>query len=481
MQNREVSGLLFNSWQFAIFFPLVFALYWRLPHRYRIGLLLIASYYFYMSWSVKYVALILFTTIVSYASALLITKTHSLRAKKAILIVSLVACLGVLFVFKYFNFFTGAVVDFLSLFTIRLHPMTLKLLLPVGISFYTFQTLGYVIDVYRGNTQPERNFWVYATFISFFPQLVAGPIERTNNLLPQIKAVHEFNYPQAVYGVKLMAWGFFKKLCVADILAFYVVDMVFSDIYRYKGLELLIAVFFFTIQIYCDFSGYSDIARGCAKMLGIDLMENFKSPYFSASLREFWSRWHISLSTWFRDYVYIPLGGSRCGKFRHNMNLLLTFTISGLWHGANWTFLLWGMLHGLGQVVENTLTRRKTQELHGVVWAVRVLVTFMFVMLGWIFFRAQTLSEAVYIIRSIFSGINGRVYFFEFSGLRKTASVLCIIMLMLWDYFSLKHDVIAEITSCMSSVIRYSFYFLLLTLLLLLRALAPVEFVYFQF
>ena len=473
--------MLFNSWQFGLFFPIVFALYWGLPHRFRIGLLLAASYYFYMSWNVKYVVLILFTTIVSYSAALLIVKTSSLRTKKAILTISLITCLGVLFVFKYFNFFTGAVTDFLNMFAIKLHPMTLKLLLPVGISFYTFQTLGYVIDVYRGTTKPERNFWVYATFISFFPQLVAGPIERTNNLLPQIKAVHEFDYSQAVYGIKLMAWGFFKKLCIADILAFRVVDMVFSDLYRYNGLELLFAVFFFTIQIYCDFSGYSDIARGCSKMLGIDLMENFRSPYFSASLREFWSRWHISLSTWFRDYVYIPLGGNRVGKFRHNMNLLLTFAISGLWHGANWTFLVWGILHGAGQVIENALTSRNSQEPHGLVWCVRVLVTFVFVMLGWVFFRTQNFSEALYVIRSIFSGITGGIYFYEFSRLRKAAAGLCIIILMLWDYFSLKYDVIAEITSYRSAILRYAFYFMLLTLLLLLRALAPVDFVYFQF
>ena len=472
--------MLFNSWQFAIFFPIVFALYWGLPHRFRIGLLLTASYYFYMSWNIKYVVLILFTTIVSYSAALLIAKTSSLRTKKYILTLSLIACLGVLFMFKYFNFFTGAVVDFLNMFAIHLHPMTLKLLLPVGISFYTFQTLGYVIDVYRGTTKPERNFWVYATFISFFPQLVAGPIERTNNLLPQIKAVHEFKYEQAVYGVKLMTWGFFKKLCIADVLAGYV-DGVFADVYSYQGFALALTIFFFSLQIYCDFSGYSDIARGCSKMLGIELMENFRSPYFSASLREFWSRWHISLSTWFRDYVYIPLGGSRVGKFRHNVNLLLTFMISGLWHGANWTFLVWGMLHGLGQVVENALTPQKKQEVHGLKWSVRVLVTFLFAMFAWIFFRTQSFGEALYVIRSIFAGITGKVKFYEFSVLRKTALVLSVSILALWDYFSLKYDVIAKITSCKFAVIRYACYLLLLTLILLLRALAPVDFVYFQF
>ncbi len=475
-----------------LFFPIVFALYWGLPHKFRVSLLLIASYYFYMSWNVKYVVLILFTTIVSYLSALLIAKTPSLCTKKAILTVSLVACLGVLFVFKYFNFFAGAVVDFLNMFALKLHPMTLKLLLPVGISFYTFQTLGYVIDVYRGQVKPERNFWVYATFISFFPQLVAGPIERTNNLLPQIKAVHEFRYEQAVYGLKLMMWGFFKKLCVADVLAVYV-DTVFNDLQKYQGFALMLVVFFFTVQIYCDFSGYSDIARGCAKMLGIELMENFRSPYFAASLHEFWGRWHISLSTWFRDYVYIPLGGNRCGKWRHTLNLMMTFMISGLWHGANWTFVLWGMVHGVGQVVEDALTGRSKQEPHGVKWCVRVMVTFVFVMLGWVLFRAQSLGDAVYVFghmfTNLFAGISDTKTYFLTEGLEKLAIfkmetceiLLPIILLTVWDYVSLHRDVINCITSHKNSIVRYSLYFCLVTLLLLLRSTRPTEFVYFQF
>lgn len=310
-----------------------------------------------MSWNIEYVVLILFTTIVSYFAALLIAKIDSIRTKKAVLTLSLIACLGVLFVFKYFNFFAGAVSDFLSLFTIH--------------------------------------------------QLAAGSIERTNNLLPQIKAAHEFNYQQAAYGIKLMAWGFFKKLAAADVLAVYV-DRVFTDVYAYQGFSLLLAVFFFTVQIYCDFSRYLDIAWGCSKMLGIELMENFRSPYFSASLREFWSRCHISLSTWFRDYVYIPLGESRCGKFRHNVNLLLTFMISGLWHGANWTFVVWGMLHGVGQVVENALTGVRTkQEPNGLTRLVRTLGTFVFVMLAWVFFREQSLSDAAYVFGNMFLLVKG--------------------------------------------------------------------------
>ncbi|MBQ7544196.1 MAG: MBOAT family protein [Synergistaceae bacterium] len=478
--------MLFNSWQYAVFFPLVFGLYWGLPYRFRLPVLLVASYWFYMSWNVKYVVLILFTTAISYAAALLIERYPSCRTRELIITATIFACLGVLFVFKYFNFFAGAVSEFLSLFAIHLHPMTLQLLLPVGISFYTFQTLGYVIDVYRGDVKAERNFWVYATFISFFPQLVAGPIERTNNLLPQIKAVHEFRYEQAAYGIKLMTWGFFKKLCVADVLAVYV-DKVFADVYSYKGFALVLAVFFFTVQIYCDFSGYSDIARGCSKMLGIELMENFKSPYFSASVKEFWSRWHISLSTWFRDYVYIPLGGNRCGKLRHNVNLMVTFLVSGLWHGADWTFVVWGAVHGLAQVAENALGVRR--EVHGVMRWLRVAGTFAFVMLAWVFFRAGSLNDAVYVAGNLFTGLSDvKAYFiyygykcFEIPNMDKLSMLVNVIILALWDWYSLKLDLLARVTMKKSPVLRYACYFGLLTILLLTEATAPVSFVYFQF
>ena len=480
--------MLFNSWQFGVFLPIVFGLYWSVPQRFRWLLLLIASYWFYMSWNVKYIVLILFTTVISYLAAILLERYRNNKpVKKFILTATLVSCLGVLFVFKYFNFFAGAVADFLNMFALHLHPTTLKLLLPVGISFYTFQTLAYVIDVYRGNVKAERHFGVYAAFISFFPQLVAGPIERTNNLLPQIKAAPDFRYEQAAYGMKLMTWGFFKKLCVADVVAVWS-DRVFNDVYNYKGFALILAMFFFTVQIYCDFSGYSDIARGCAKLFGIELMENFKSPYFSASIREFWSRWHISLSTWFRDYVYIPLGGNRCGKLRHNVNLMITFIVSGLWHGANWTFVIWGAVHGLAQVIENAFVP-KGYEPHGVARAVRVLGTFTFVMLAWVFFRANSIGEAVYVFGNIFTGIaDVRTYItdagyrvFDISIIDKLLAFLTILALVLWDWVSLKRDIIMRITMKRSWGMRYAFYFGLLTAILILRATDATEFVYFQF
>lgn len=333
--------MLFNSLSYAIFFPIVFVIYWAIPQKFKWVLLLVSSYYFYMSWKPSYVVLILATTFVSWLGAMLIERFAGKRTRKLILAGVLFVCLGILFVFKYFNFFMDSLDSLLSVFAINFHPITLKLMLPVGISFYTFQTLSYVIDVYRGDAQPEKNFGIYATFISFFPQLVAGPIERTSNLLPQIKSRKKFDSYEAFYGMKLMAWGYFKKLAIADLIAEYV-DKVYASLTGYSGAGFIMAIFLFTIQIYCDFSGYSDIAIGTAKMLGIGLMKNFESPYFSSSVKEFWSRWHISLSTWFKDYLYIPLGGNRCSKIRNSFNLLVTFLVSGLWHGANLTFVMWG-------------------------------------------------------------------------------------------------------------------------------------------
>ena len=442
-----------------------------------------------MSWSAKYIVLILFTTVISYLAGILLDHAKNLNARKFILGFTLISCLGVLFVFKYFNFFSQVIADTLNIFAIKLHPVTLNLLLPVGISFYTFQTLGYVIDVYRKNIAPEKNFIAYATFISFFPQLVAGPIERTKNLLPQIKSVTEldFNHERTTYGLKLMTWGFFKKLVVADVLAKHA-DKIFNNVYDFEGFALILAVLFFTIQIYCDFSGYSDIARGCANMLGIELMENFKSPYFSASIHEFWSRWHISLSTWFRDYLYIPLGGNRCSKVRHYFNLLVTFLISGLWHGANLTFVIWGFVHGVAQVLEDMFTKSKKLDLknnsHGLLWWLRVICVFIFVSAAWTFFRANTLNDAMYIFKNCFNGIaNLKNYLlsgiFKFGDKKQIAIIISL--LAIYEYFSSKFDIIKSVTANKYVVVRYAVYFVMLTSILFFQATDEVAFVYFQF
>jgi D-alanyl-lipoteichoic acid acyltransferase DltB (MBOAT superfamily) len=483
--------MLFNSLQFAVFLPIVFISYWLLPHKYRWLLLLIASYYFYMSWNAKYVVLILFTTAVSYFAAILIEKTENVKSRKIILAFTLIACLGVLFAFKYYNFFSSSLTALLEKFAIPLHPVTLKLLLPVGISFYTFQTLSYVIDVYKGRVKAERHFGIYACFISFFPQLVAGPIERTENLLPQIKAEHNFDYSQAMLGLKIMLWGYFKKMVISDNLAIYV-DGVFDNLYSYQGFSLVIAVLFFTLQIYCDFSGYSDIARGTAKLMGIELMENFKCPYFSTSVKEFWRRWHISLSTWFKDYLYIPLGGNRVSKLRNFFNVMVTFLVSGLWHGANWTFVIWGGLHGLAQFVESLLgLNGKNVKRGGVSHWLRVCVVFTFVALAWIMFRAQSFTEAMYVFSNMFAGITEPVNYI-YQGLSKTglgysgalqAGLLYVVPLFVYDYISFKNDEDgAVLMSAQKPWIQWLIYIVMGCLIIMLSPKgAAAEFVYFQF
>lgn len=479
--------MLFNSFAFAVFFPTIFIIYWILPHKFRWILMLVASYYFYMSWNVKYVFLILFTTAISYGAARLLEKREKVKEKKWILFGTTILCLGILFFFKYFNFVMESLSDCLRLFSIQMNPMTLHLLLPVGISFYTFQTLSYVIDVYKGDIPAESHFGYYAVFVSFFPQLVAGPIERTSNLLPQIKKEHKFDYNQATYGLKLMAWGFFKKIAIADTLSPYV-SKVYNAPKNFQGFALVLATVFFTLQIYCDFSGYSDIAIGAAKMLGINLTTNFKSPYFSKSIKEFWSRWHISLSTWFRDYIYIPLGGNRVGKKRHVANLLITFLASGLWHGANWTFVVWGGIHGLAQVIENTVVpKKRTKSTKMGLW-VRILFVFMFISFAWIFFVSNSVGDAFYVIENMFNGINSPMaYFYKgFTNidLQKAELVyifLSILILAIYDYISIKKDVIRRISS-KTMIVRWMAYILFAVWLVMnIPVNNSAEFIYFQF
>ena len=337
--------MLFNSLHFLIFFPIILFLYFTIPHKYRWTILLAGSYYFYMSWKAEYIILIMISTLIDYVAGIQIDKAVSRTRKKIFLGLSLFTNLGLLFAFKYFNFFSDSTRIFLQQFAIQLNPLTLKVLLPVGISFYTFQTLSYTIDIFRGRIKPEKHLGIFAVYVSFFPQLVAGPIERAKNLLPQFYVKHKFKYDRAVSGARLMLWGFFKKMVIADTVAI-TVNMVFNNPSAYSGTYLILATIFFAIQIYCDFSGYSDIAIGAARMMGFDLMQNFRMPYLSKSIREFWKRWHISLSTWFRDYLYYPLIGKKITIFKLYFCIFLVFLISGLWHGANWTFLIWGGLHG---------------------------------------------------------------------------------------------------------------------------------------
>lgn len=478
--------MLFNSFSFAVFLPIVFTLYWAFPKKCQWVILLLSSYLFYMCWKVEYVFLILLTTAVSYTCALMIEKYP--RYKKLFLPGALLISLGVLFFFKYFNFFSNSLTNAINgIFALEGKPILANVILPVGISFYTFQTLSYVIDVYRGSVAAERHFGKYATFISFFPQLVAGPIERTHNLLGQIKAEHDFHYDQAAYGVRLMLWGFFKKMVVADNLAVFV-DVIYDAPTQYSGAALVLATVFFAIQIYCDFSGYSDIAIGVGKLFGIDLMKNFDAPYFAVSIKDFWSRWHISLSTWFKDYVYIPLGGNRVSSFRHKINLIITFLISGLWHGANWTYVVWGGIHGAAQALEAAIPKRRLRPHNRISGILRGTAVFVFVVVAWVFFRAQSISDAGYILANGFTGILSPITYlrkgFLDMGMGISRLVICVIsvlMLFCYDALSRTRDVITWIGN-KKPIVSWSVGILLV---LLIMAWTPLtsgsEFIYFQF
>lgn len=333
--------MLFNSFNFLIFFPIVLLLYFTVPEKMKKIWLLFASYYFYMCWNVKYGILLVAVTLITYWGGIYIERNNrNLQRKKLFLGIISVLIFAILFFFKYYNFMAKSITAFLHVLGITVANRSFDIVLPVGISFFTFQSIGYVVDVYRGD-KAERNLWRYALFISFFPQLVAGPIERSGNLLKQFYEPQVFHYEKIREGLLLMMWGYFLKLMIADRAAIYV-DVVFDSFYTYSGMYILVATILFAFQIYCDFAGYSIIAMGAARMLGIELMSNFECPYFSKTVSEFWTRWHVSLGSWFRDYLYIPLGGNRKGTLKKYCNKMSVFFVSGLWHGANWTFFIWG-------------------------------------------------------------------------------------------------------------------------------------------
>ncbi len=411
--------MLFNSFHFLIFFPTVTFIYFIVPRKIRYLWLLAASYYFYMSWNAAYALLIAFSTIVTWLSGYLLgkypqTREGSSRIRKWIVAVSFIVNLGILGFFKYFDFALSNVNHILSRAGFLAIEKPFDVILPVGISFYTFQALGYTVDVYRHDIEPERNILKYALFVSFFPQLVAGPIERSKNLLQQIgqidiiKSRELFQYERIAGGLQIMLWGFFQKLVIADRIAI-LVNTVFDSWYFYGTVELIVATAAFSIQIYCDFASYSTIAMGAAKVMGFTLMENFRTPYFSKSIREFWRRWHISLSTWFKDYLYIPLGGSRCGAVRRYLNLIVTFLVSGLWHGASWHYVCWGAIHGIYQTVGMMTegVRRRLRKKAGVdvrafgYRAGQIAVTYVLTLFALIFFRSESLHSAAGFVKRI--------------------------------------------------------------------------------
>ena len=399
----------FNSWEFLLFYPIVAILYFALPKRMKWQMLLVASYFFYMCYQAELVFLIAGTTLVSWIASRIIWKSEKGSTRKLLLALTLAVCFGVLFFYKYFNFLSGSVSGLIELFGGTPSRIELDLILPVGISFYTFQTLSYVIDVYRGDVEPERNFFFYALFVSFFPQLVAGPIERPGNLIPQLKQTHPWSRDDAVKGAKHMLVGFFKKICVADLISVYV-NSIYNDAESATALGIIIATALFAVQIYCDFSGYTDIAIGCARVMGIRLMQNFDHPYMATSIKEFWSRWHISLSSWFKDYLYIPLGGNRRGKGRALFNVFVVFLVSGLWHGANWTFVIWGAIHGIYQISgtltkdarDRALTRLGMSRDSGFIKWWRRICVFVLVCFAWLFFRANSVADAWVLLDRLF-------------------------------------------------------------------------------
>lgn len=489
--------MLFNSLAYLIFLPLVCVVYYLLPHKLRWVALLGFSYYFYMSWNPELLVLILFTTLVSWGSALCIGRSSDPRLRRAVLYLGCGACLAVLFFFKYFDFFSTSVHSFFAWFGLSVSTPVLNLILPVGISFYTFQTLSYVIDVYRGTLPAETHFGYYALYVSFFPQLVAGPIERADRLLPQFRERHSFDTARCSSGLRRILVGMFKKVVIADYLSTFV-NNVYNNLSGLGGWTLIGATFLFSIQIYCDFSGYSEIAVGSAELLGFRLMDNFNSPYMARSIKEFWRRWHISLSGWFTDYVYIPLGGSRCTRPIHWRNLLVTFLCSGLWHGANWTFILWGLYHGLLLCAETLylprlerLQQRHSGTLAGALLSTaRTLVTFAAVVFGWIFFRANNLRDLLYIFSGLFRGINPLrlVEYMSYAGMEPVAllvAALLIGLLLGYDWYASYRRPPLQAIRQTRPLVRYLFYYALCIGILIALFLRPVgaqaDFIYFQF
>lgn len=413
--------MLFNSIDFLLFLPIVVIIYFILPGKVRYIWLLLASYYFYMNWNPQYAFLILLSTVLTYICGLALNKIDvfqedekkKIALKKCCMSASLIINLGILVFFKYLNFITENINNISSKLGLNLNIGYLDVLLPVGISFYTFQAIGYTIDVYRGTVKAEKNFFRYALFVSFFPQLVAGPIERTLNLMGQLSVKHRLSFKNFRKGVLWMLWGYFLKLVIADRVAM-IVDTVYDDPQTYPGFYIIVATILFAIQIYCDFNGYTMIARGSAKIMGINLMENFSAPYLAQSVSEFWRRWHISLSSWFKDYLYIPLGGNRKGKIRKYINLLIVFFVSGLWHGAAWGYVIWGGLNGLYQVIGELLVplRKKVIGVFRInvntfshkLW--KTITTFLLIDFTWIFFRAKSISESKIVFENMIDGIS---------------------------------------------------------------------------
>lgn len=488
--------MLFNSYEFLIFFPIVCLVYFIIPKKFQYIWLLVASYFFYACWNAKYTLLLLFSTVCTWLCGVIMGK---IEHKKTALIINIILTLSVLFVFKYSGFVAECIDIVLKILHIQSTTPKFDLVLPVGISFYTFQALSYSIDVYRGEIETEKNFFRYALFVSFFPQLVAGPIERSKNLLKQVNESHRFDYFRMRDGLLLMLWGYFLKLVIADRAALFV-DAVYNDYETYGGSYLVVASVLFAIQIYCDFAGYSTIAIGAAKVMDFDLMENFNHPYLSISVSEFWRNWHISLTSWFRDYLYIPLGGNRKGKLRKHINIMIVFLVSGLWHGQSLNFVVWGGINGLYHIVGVIASpiRKKIEDFLKITresWGYKVIcgvLTFAFVDLAWVFFRAESLGVAVGVIKSMLNArknieimFDGSLYDVCYSQKNFTVLVLAIFILFFSDYLKLKGIRIREEIVKQDFIIRWIIYLVATMGVLIFGIWGPSfsssNFIYFQF
>ena len=489
--------MLFNSLDFAIFFPVVFILYWIVSSNLKLRniLVFVSSYVFYGWWDWRFLFLIIISSIVDFYVGKKLGQIENIKKRKFLLYISLLVNISFLVYFKYTNFFIETFVESFKLFGKTLEISTLNIILPVGISFYTFQTLSYTIDIYRKQLEPTKDPVAFFAFVAFFPQLVAGPIERASHLLPQFYKTYKFNYYQVKSGLLLIAFGLFKKMIIADRAALYV-NEVYNNPTNYEGVETIMATVLFAFQIYCDFSGYSDIAIGVSRTMGFDLMKNFDSPYLSKSITEFWRRWHISLSTWFRDYVYIPLGGSRKGKYRTYLNLFLVFLLSGLWHGAAMTFVIWGVIHGVIIVIEKAINEHKYKIYNYVGLSKKnfsnklffTTITFIIVCFAWVFFRANSFVDSQVIVISFFTN-NFHELFGEklyLIGLRKNEFlllVLSIISLVLIERIH-KRRSLFKILNKQSMLFRWCFYVVLVFIIIVTGVYGDnniSEFIYFQF
>jgi len=493
--------MLFNSLEFLVFFPIVLALYYALPHRFRWILLLLASYYFYMCWNAKFVVLLFTATLLSYVNAIWISRSEKPVVRNSLLLITVVLLIGPLFFFKYFNFFSDAINGIADQFRFFHRLPIYDLLLPVGISFYTFQALGYTIDVYRQNIKPEYHLGKFALFTAFFPQLLAGPIGRAAPLIPQFSQKTDVGYANIRDGIALMVWGFFKKVVIADRLSEYV-NLVYNNPQAYEGLHYLVATLFFAVQIYCDFSGYTDIARGIARMMGINLMVNFRMPYLSSSIREFWQRWHISLTTWFRDYLFLPLSiavsrnftKEKVGFIKTDLLIYIiastvTWFITGLWHGANYTFIVWGLIHGIFLILyqwlhpsrKKFLKNIKIRNDHPVLSFFDTAVTLFIVTFAWIFFKSDSMGEAFYIIKGIAqSGPVEKLNLFSFSA-DFAISLVLIFILFTAEILEEKIAFSANALKRSPAFIKWALLITLVLSIFILGKWEDIDFLYFQF